>query len=38
MNEFDQAAIRRHAIDHEVPAPDVYEPPFPFSLGFVEPM
>ena len=36
MNEFDQAAIRRHAIDHEVPAPDVYEPPFPFSLGFVE--
>jgi len=38
MNEFDPDAIRRHSIDHEVPAPDVYEPPFPFFLGFVEPV
>ena len=38
MNEFDQAAIRRYSIDHEVPAPDVYEKPFTFSLNFVEPV
>ena len=37
-DEFDAAALKRHQVDHEVPAPGVFEPPFDFALKYVEPV